>query len=186
MKLGQVLKHGIEAMLALCLLGMVICVFGNVLLRYFLGTGWVVSEELSRLLFVWLVCLSAILAFGENKHLGFDLLTARLSGASAALFIAVLVVSKKYWDGLSKDEQKVLMDAAVKSRDFERKDTRAKAEKALTELKSKGMQVNQLSPTEASRMRDQLTRINATIATNVGMDLWQETQAAVTKARAAK
>jgi TRAP-type C4-dicarboxylate transport system permease small subunit len=86
MKLGQVLKHGIEAMLALCLLGMVICVFGNVLLRYFLGTGWVVSEELSRLLFVWLVCLSAILAFGENKHLGFDLLTARLSGASAALF----------------------------------------------------------------------------------------------------
>jgi tripartite ATP-independent transporter DctP family solute receptor len=98
----------------------------------------------------------------------------------------IVLVSKKYWDGLSKDEQKVLMDAAVKSRDFERKDTRAEAEKALTELKSKGMQVNQLSPTEASRMRDQLTRINATIATNVGMDLWQETQAAVAKARAAK
>ena len=33
MKPGQVLKHGIEALLALCLLGMVICVFGNVLLR---------------------------------------------------------------------------------------------------------------------------------------------------------
>jgi TRAP-type C4-dicarboxylate transport system permease small subunit len=86
MKPGQVLKHGIEALLALCLLGMVICVFGNVLLRYFWGTGWVVSEELSRLLFVWLVCLSAILAFGENKHLGFDLLTARLSGTAAAVF----------------------------------------------------------------------------------------------------
>lgn len=86
MKPGQFLKHGIEALLALCLLGMVICVFGNVLLRYFWGTGWVVSEELSRLLFVWLVCLSAILAFGENKHLGFDLLTARLSGRAAAVF----------------------------------------------------------------------------------------------------
>lgn len=86
MKLGQVLRHGIEALLALCLLGMVICVFGNVMLRYFWGTGWVVSEELSRLLFVWLVCLSATLAFGEHKHLGFDLVTARLKGAPAAVF----------------------------------------------------------------------------------------------------
>ncbi|WP_372660792.1 TRAP transporter small permease, partial [Hydrogenophaga sp.] len=62
----------------------VLAVFGNVILRYFWGTGWVVSEELSRLLFVWLVCLSATLAFGENKHLGFDLLTARLTGVKAA------------------------------------------------------------------------------------------------------
>ncbi|MGE0349887.1 TRAP transporter small permease [Hydrogenophaga sp.] len=86
MKLGQALKHGVEAMLALCLTGMVICVFGNVVLRYFWGTGWVVSEELSRLLFVWLVCLSAVLAFGENRHLGFDLVTARLKGTSGAVF----------------------------------------------------------------------------------------------------
>ncbi|RJP72497.1 MAG: TRAP transporter substrate-binding protein [Comamonadaceae bacterium] len=98
----------------------------------------------------------------------------------------IVLVSKKYWDGLSKDEQKVLMDAAKKSRDFERQDTRAEAEKALTDLKAKGMQVNQLSPTEAGRMRDQLTRINASIATNVGMDLWKETQAAVAKARTGK
>ena len=98
----------------------------------------------------------------------------------------IVLVSKKYWDGLSKDEHKVLMDAAKKSRDFERLDTRAEAEKALTDLKAKGMQVNQLSPVEAGRMRDQLTRINASIATNVGMDLWKETQAAVAKARGAK
>lgn len=98
----------------------------------------------------------------------------------------IVLVSKKYWDGLSKDEHKVLLDAAKKSRDFERLDTRAEAEKALAELKGKGMQVNQLSPVEAGRMRDQLTRINASIATNVGMDLWKETQAAVAKARGAK
>lgn len=83
MKLGHVLKHGAEALLALCLLGMVIAVFGNVVQRYVWGTGWVVSEELSRLLFVWLVCLSATLAFGEHKHLGFDLVTARLHGRAA-------------------------------------------------------------------------------------------------------
>eukprot|EP01035_Chromulina_nebulosa_P002932 gene2932-4000_t len=43
----------------------------------------------------------------------------------------IVLVSKKYWDGLSKAEQKVLLDAAKKSRDFERQDTRAEADKAL-------------------------------------------------------
>jgi TRAP-type transport system periplasmic protein len=98
----------------------------------------------------------------------------------------IVTVSKKYWDGLSKDEQKVLMDAAKKSRDFERQDTRAEAGKALADLKAKGMQINELSPAEANRMRDKLTQINATIATNVGMDLWKDTQAAVAKARGGK
>jgi TRAP-type C4-dicarboxylate transport system substrate-binding protein len=71
----------------------------------------------------------------------------------------------------------VLRDAAVISRDFERKDTRAEAGKALADLKGKGMQINELSPAETARMRDKLTAVNATIATNVGMDLWNETQA---------
>ncbi len=98
----------------------------------------------------------------------------------------IVTVSKKWWDGLSKDEQKILLDAAKKSRDFERQDTRAEAARALTDLKAKGMQINELSPAEASRMRSQLTRVNASIATNVGMDLWKEAQAAVAQARAAK
>jgi TRAP-type C4-dicarboxylate transport system permease small subunit len=80
----QIVKHAAEASLALCLLGMVVAVFGNVVLRYVWGTGWVVSEELSRLLFVWLVAVAATLTFAENKHLGFDLVTARLSGKPAA------------------------------------------------------------------------------------------------------
>ena len=83
--LSRTLKHLVEGLMALCLSVMVVAVFGNVVLRYFWGTGWVVSEELSRLLFVWLVCLSATLAFGEGKHLGFDLVTARVAGAPAAV-----------------------------------------------------------------------------------------------------
>jgi len=98
----------------------------------------------------------------------------------------IVFVSKKYWDGLSKDEQKVLMDAAKVSRDFERKDTRAEAAKAVADLKSKGMEVNEVSPAEVNRMRDKLTRVNATIATNVGMDLWNETQAELKKLRGGK
>ena len=83
-QLSRSLKHLVEGLMALCMVGMVLAVFGNVVQRYVWGTGWVVSEELSRLLFVWLVCLSATLAFGEGKHLGFDLVTARVLGTKTA------------------------------------------------------------------------------------------------------
>ncbi|MCR5869145.1 MAG: TRAP transporter substrate-binding protein [Aquincola tertiaricarbonis] len=98
----------------------------------------------------------------------------------------IVLVSKKWWDGLSKDEQKVLRDAAAASRDFERKDTREEAAKALADLKAKGMQINEVPATEAARMRDKLTHVNASIGTTVGMDLWNETQAALSKLRGGK
>lgn len=98
----------------------------------------------------------------------------------------IVTVSKKYWDGLSKAEQKVLLDAAKKSRDFERQDTRAEANKALADLKGKGMQINELSPAEANRMREKLSAINASIAANVGDALWKDVQGAVAQARSAK
>lgn len=84
MKAALWTRHAAEAVLALCLLVMVLAVFGNVVLRYVWGTGWVVTEELSRLLFIWLVCIAATLAFSEGKHLGFDLVTSRMTGRPAA------------------------------------------------------------------------------------------------------
>lgn len=98
----------------------------------------------------------------------------------------IVLASKKWWDGLSKDEQKVLMDVARASRDFERKDTRDEAAKAVADLKAKGMQVNELSFAEASRMRNKLTRVYATIGSSVGMDLWIEAQNELAKIRARK
>jgi tripartite ATP-independent transporter DctP family solute receptor len=95
----------------------------------------------------------------------------------------IITVSKKWWDQLSKDEQKVLMDAAVASRAFERKDTRAEAEKAAAELQAKGMKLNKLDASESARMRDKLAPVNATIANGVGQDLWRETQATLAKMR---
>ena len=98
----------------------------------------------------------------------------------------IMLVSKKWWDGLSKDEQKVLNDAAKISRDFERKDTREEASKAVADLKAKGMQVNELPRAEADRMRNKLTRVYAVIAADVGMDTWIETQNQLMKLRAQK
>ncbi len=80
----------------------------------------------------------------------------------------IVTVSKKWWDTLTPAEKKVLQDAAVKSRDFERKDTREEATKALAELKGKGMQVNELPASEANRMREKLATVNVGIAKSVG------------------
>ena len=98
----------------------------------------------------------------------------------------IVLVSKKWWDQLSKAEQTVLMDAAKTSRDFERKDTRDEASKAMGELKAKGMLVNELTPVEAERMRSKLTGVYAQIATEVGMDTWNATQVELARIRGKK
>lgn len=67
-----------EAVLAALLLGMVLMVFGNVVLRYAFNSGIVVSEELSRFFFVWLTFIGAIVAMHEGSHLGMDGVVARL------------------------------------------------------------------------------------------------------------
>jgi TRAP-type C4-dicarboxylate transport system permease small subunit len=66
------LFKAIESLLALLLLGMVLMVFGNVLLRYAFNSGIQVSEELSRFFFIWLTFIGAIVAMRDGTHLGMD------------------------------------------------------------------------------------------------------------------
>jgi TRAP-type C4-dicarboxylate transport system substrate-binding protein len=66
----------------------------------------------------------------------------------------IVLASKKWWDKLSADEKKALQESAEASRDFERKDSRAAAAKALDFLKSKGMQVTVIEDKEIDRMRE--------------------------------
>jgi len=75
--LGGVFK-AVEAVLAALLLGMVVMVFGNVVLRYVFNSGIVVSEELSRFFFVWLTFIGAIVAVRDGAHLGMDNFVSRL------------------------------------------------------------------------------------------------------------
>lgn len=70
----KILEYTMAAMLAV----MVTMVFGNVLLRYAFHTGIAAAEEVSRLMFVWLVFLGSILALRQHKHLGLEMLQARL------------------------------------------------------------------------------------------------------------
>ena len=66
----------------------------------------------------------------------------------------IVLASKKWWDGLSGGEKKAVQDAAAAARDFERKDSRDAASKAVDFLKQKGMQVTVVSDKELERMRE--------------------------------
>ena len=70
----QLLSHLMVVFLAL----MVLLVFGNVVMRYGFNSGFTLSEELSRWLFVWMTFLGAVVALNERAHLGTDTLVSRL------------------------------------------------------------------------------------------------------------
>jgi len=71
----------LEALIALALAVMVVLVFGNVVLRYAFNTSIVVSEELSRWLFVWVTFLGAVVALQQRAHLGTNIVVGRLPPA---------------------------------------------------------------------------------------------------------
>lgn len=77
-RLGTFFFKGLEGVMVLLLAGMVVMVFGNVVLRYLFDTGIDVSEELSRFFFVWLTFIGAVVVGRENAHLGVETLVGRL------------------------------------------------------------------------------------------------------------
>ena len=93
----------VEGLLAALLLGMVLMVFGNVVLRYAFNSGISVSEELSRFFFVWLTFIGAVLAAHEGAHLGVDMLVARLPRGGRIVCLVVcelltlLVCAMLFW-----------------------------------------------------------------------------------------
>ena len=76
-----------------------------------------------------------------------------LSATNHVYSTNVILVSKKFWDKLSTVEQKILRDAFVEARDYQRKISVEAANKAVDELKAAGMQYNDVSPAEQERMR---------------------------------
>lgn len=71
--------------MAACLGVMALAVFVNVVLRYGFGSGLAASEELSRLLFVWMVFIGATAAYPAGEHMAFTSLVAMLRNRPAAL-----------------------------------------------------------------------------------------------------
>jgi len=95
----------------------------------------------------------------------------------------IVLASKKWWDGLSADEKKAINEAAVASRDFERKDSREASVKAIDFLKEKGMQVSVVSDAELARMREKAKPAFDKFEAEGGADVIKELQAEIAKVR---
>jgi TRAP-type C4-dicarboxylate transport system substrate-binding protein len=65
----------------------------------------------------------------------------------------IILVSRKFWDKLAPAEQKILQDAAIEARDYQRQVSRAAADTAVGELQAKGMQFNDVATDQKARMR---------------------------------
>jgi TRAP-type C4-dicarboxylate transport system permease small subunit len=81
-----------QILMALCLGVMAVSVFVNVVLRYGFGSGVAASEELSRLLFVWMVFIGATAAYPAGEHMAFTSLVAVLKGRPMALAVMTAVI----------------------------------------------------------------------------------------------
>jgi TRAP-type C4-dicarboxylate transport system permease small subunit len=81
--------RGLEALLVFLLAGMVVMVFGNVVLRYAFNSGIGVSEELSRYFFVWLTFIGAVVTFRDGAHLGVETLVQRFGRSGRVAFLAL-------------------------------------------------------------------------------------------------
>jgi TRAP-type C4-dicarboxylate transport system permease small subunit len=96
-RLTSGVTRALELTIVTCLTVMALLVFGNVVLRYGFDTGIAVSEELARLLFVWLIFLGAILASRQHAHIGFDsfvkILPRKVKKATLALTGCLMVAA---------------------------------------------------------------------------------------------
>ena len=86
------LQRLVQILMAACLAVMACSVFLNVVLRYGFGSGIAVSEELSRLLFVWMVFLGAAAAYPAGEHMAFTSLVGLLRRRPLAFRLATLAI----------------------------------------------------------------------------------------------
>lgn len=83
------ITHGL---MAAALGVMALAVFVNVVLRYGFGSGIAASEELSRLLFVWMVFLGAAAAYPAGEHMAFTSLIGVLQTKPRAMMVATVMI----------------------------------------------------------------------------------------------
>jgi TRAP-type C4-dicarboxylate transport system permease small subunit len=102
MRARALLLRLVENLLIAAFVVMIAMVFGNVVLRYAFDSGIISSEELSRILFVWLTFGGAFLVAREGGHLGMTSIVTlfgprgrwwcRLAAEALSLFCMALLV----------------------------------------------------------------------------------------------
>jgi tripartite ATP-independent transporter DctP family solute receptor len=94
-----------------------------------------------------------------------------------------VIISKKFWDGLAPDQQKLIDSAATEATKYQRQQARAQVASALENMKKGGMLVTELPPAELDKMRDKMRPVTAKHAVTVGQEVVAELQAELAKVR---
>lgn len=76
------MKRILEGILAIIIAILSCIIFINIILRYGFHTSILSIDELSRLLFVWLTFIGAIVAYMDNSHVQVTFLVEKLSPAN--------------------------------------------------------------------------------------------------------
>ena len=95
-----------------------------------------------------------------------------------------VLISKKFWDGLTAEQKKIISEGALASAKYQREQARGQVASALDNMKKSGMQVTQFSEAELAKLRDKLRPVTAKYGVTVGQDLIKELQTELEKARA--
>ena len=95
----------------------------------------------------------------------------------------LVLYSKKMFDALSKDEQAALREAATEGQKVQRATIRASDGKALAELKTRGMQVNEISPEEQKRMLEKVKSVYDKNSPTIGAETINAVMDGLKKAR---
>jgi len=93
-----------------------------------------------------------------------------------------MMISKKTWDRLNKDEQDILVAAAKESQVFQRKAARDAQDVALGNLK-KTMEYTELPPAEVAKVRTKLKPVIDKFSANVGPDFAKQVYVEIDKVR---
>jgi TRAP-type transport system periplasmic protein len=83
----------------------------------------------------------------------------------------IVLASKKWFDGLPAADKTAVKAAAVEAGIYQRQQQRDQAIKLIDSLKSKGMQINELAPTELQRIRTAVKPVIEKFSASIGPDL---------------
>ena len=116
------------------------------------------------------------------KSARFDEVQKYLSQTQIVYDPLVVLFSKKNWDKLNADEQKILVDSAKEATQYQRKLNRETISSVVNGSRS-GFTVTQMSPEERQRMREHLKPVIDRYSKDLDQDLLKEFWAEVAKAQ---
>jgi tripartite ATP-independent transporter DctP family solute receptor len=94
-----------------------------------------------------------------------------------------VIMGKKTWDKFSDEEKKIIQASLDEAETYQRQVSRQKSTQVLEDLKKAGMQVNEVSPQEISRIREKIKPVVDKYTKEVGDALANEVNAEIAKKR---